>query len=53
MCERSFTYLIYSEYTEVGGDEELPLGKEFQDLVKCFLGKNKECKPAAKLIEQL
>lgn len=27
--------LLYSEYTKMDGDEELPLGKEFQDLSCC------------------
>ncbi|XP_070537450.1 LOW QUALITY PROTEIN: inositol 1,4,5-trisphosphate-gated calcium channel ITPR3-like [Ptychodera flava] len=27
------------EYTEMGGDEELPLGEEFQEHVKCFISK--------------
>ncbi|XP_070538210.1 inositol 1,4,5-trisphosphate-gated calcium channel ITPR3-like [Ptychodera flava] len=29
------------EYTEMGGDEELPLGEEFQDHVKCFIIQDK------------
>ncbi len=48
-----YSYSFGTEYSEVEGDEELPLGKEFQDLVKCVVGKDKEYKPAAKLIEQL
>ncbi|KAL4233979.1 hypothetical protein ACF0H5_005634 [Mactra antiquata] len=46
------------EYTTLGGDEELPLGEEFQELMECFVNAN-EKKPAKryewtnKLIEQL
>nr|XP_006825393.1 PREDICTED: inositol 1,4,5-trisphosphate receptor type 1-like [Saccoglossus kowalevskii] len=28
------------EYTEIGGDEELPLGEEFQEHVNCFIYKS-------------
>ncbi|XP_055955374.1 inositol 1,4,5-trisphosphate receptor type 1 [Patella vulgata] len=46
------------EYTIIAGDEELPLGDEFQSLVKCFVHSNekkpiKKVETAAKLIEQL
>jgi inositol 1,4,5-triphosphate receptor type 1 len=49
---------MYSEYTVLGGDEELPLGEEFQSLVKCFVNHNekktaKKYEWTAKLIEQL
>ncbi|BFZ19742.1 hypothetical protein BsWGS_22781 [Bradybaena similaris] len=45
-------------YTIIGGDEELPLGEEFQTLVRCFVDTHekkpeKRYLPAAKLIEQL
>lgn len=52
-------YLVnFPEYTVLGGDEELPLGEEFQALVKCFINPNekktaKKYEWAAKLIEQL
>ncbi|CAH1800294.1 unnamed protein product [Owenia fusiformis] len=49
------------EYTELGGDQQLPLGEEFQNLVKSFLSQDpkhhkhvkKKYAPAAKLIQQL
>ncbi|ESO91009.1 hypothetical protein LOTGIDRAFT_163525 [Lottia gigantea] len=46
------------EYTIIGGDEELPLGDEFQSLVKCFVNAHekkpaKKVESASKLIEQL
>lgn len=46
------------EYTDLGGDEELPLGEEFQSLVKCFIVQTerktiKRYEWTAKLIEQL
>ncbi|XP_021341779.1 inositol 1,4,5-trisphosphate receptor type 2-like [Mizuhopecten yessoensis] len=46
------------EYTELGGNEEIPLGEEFQSHVKCFIHANekkidKKYEPAAILIEQL
>ncbi|XP_055891550.1 inositol 1,4,5-trisphosphate receptor type 1-like isoform X4 [Biomphalaria glabrata] len=45
-------------YTVIDGDEELPLGEEFQSLVRCFVDfhekkPEKRFLPAAKLIEQL
>ncbi|KAK3610322.1 hypothetical protein CHS0354_029791 [Potamilus streckersoni] len=46
------------EYTEIGGDEELPMGEEFQSHIKCFLNSS-EKKPdkrvewTEKLITQL
>ena len=47
-----------SAYTEIGGDEELPLGEEFQEHLKRFLRPNekkisKRIELAKKLIEQL
>jgi len=30
-------YFCGSEYTEIGGDEELPLGDEFQEHLRRFL----------------
>ena len=50
--------LPVSDYTIIGGDEELPLGEEFQSLVRCFVTTqekkvDKRYGPAAKLIEQL
>ncbi|WAR13356.1 ITPR1-like protein, partial [Mya arenaria] len=46
------------EYTILGGDEELPLGEEFQSLVKCFINPNekkvvKKFEWTSKLIENL
>ncbi|KAL4233980.1 hypothetical protein ACF0H5_005635 [Mactra antiquata] len=46
------------EYTILGGDEELPLGEEFQSLVKCFILPSekkiiKKYEWTSKLIEQL
>ncbi|KAL4219957.1 hypothetical protein ACF0H5_020368 [Mactra antiquata] len=46
------------EYSEVGGDEELPLGAEFQAHINCFIdphGKNalEKYKMAEKLVRQL
>ncbi|XP_060552412.1 inositol 1,4,5-trisphosphate receptor type 2-like [Ruditapes philippinarum] len=51
-------YNLDREYTVLGGDEELPLGEEFQSLVKCFVNHNekktaKKYEWTAKLIEQL
>ncbi|XP_052817063.1 inositol 1,4,5-trisphosphate receptor type 3-like isoform X2 [Mya arenaria] len=46
------------EYTEMGSNEELPLGEEFQNLVKCFIDPkekktNKKYALTAKLLDQL
>ncbi|XP_071092410.1 inositol 1,4,5-trisphosphate-gated calcium channel ITPR3-like isoform X4 [Haliotis cracherodii] len=46
------------EYTILGGDEELPLGEEFQSLVRCFIASHekkpeKKFFPSGKLIEEL
>lgn len=48
----------FTEYTVLGGDEELPLGEEFQSLVKCFISPNekkvvKRYEWTGKLIENL
>ena len=45
---------MLAEYTEAG-DEELPLGQEFQQLVSCFLSHSERDKYAlaGKLVEQL
>lgn len=51
-------WLFPPEYTEIGSNEELPLGEEFQSLVKCFVD-NKEKKAnkryalTNKLLDQL
>lgn len=47
-----------AEYTEIGGDEELPLGKEFQEHIACFIDDEapdprQRYRRAAKLIQQL
>ena len=52
-----FSWLIFADYTEVGGNEELPLGKEFQEHMLVFVRENespnaKYCM-ARKLIDQL
>ncbi|KAK2148285.1 hypothetical protein LSH36_505g01003 [Paralvinella palmiformis] len=49
---------IEKEYTKIGGDEELPLGQEFQDHLKCFIKQReknikKKYQMAGKLIQQL
>ncbi|XP_062518427.1 inositol 1,4,5-trisphosphate receptor type 1-like isoform X2 [Corticium candelabrum] len=42
------------EYCECGGDEDLPLGKEFQDHVACFTNRSGGVEThGAKLVEQL
>ncbi|PAA53236.1 hypothetical protein BOX15_Mlig001198g2 [Macrostomum lignano] len=47
------------EYTEIGSDEELPLGKEFQNHVNCFIDADRPVSDplkfqlAGKLVEQL
>ncbi|XP_076470932.1 inositol 1,4,5-trisphosphate-gated calcium channel ITPR2-like isoform X2 [Babylonia areolata] len=45
-------------YTIIGSDEELPLGEEFQSMVRCFIDYHekkvdKRFLPASKLLEQL
>lgn len=57
-CCFNFYIHLYLEYTDLGGNEEIPLGEEFQSLVKRFVNHN-EKKPekryegACILIEQL
>nr|XP_022341731.1 inositol 1,4,5-trisphosphate receptor type 2-like isoform X4 [Crassostrea virginica] len=51
-------YKIKREYTAMGSNEELPLGEEFQSLLKCFIVHNekkaiKRFAPAKKLLQQL
>lgn len=48
----------FSVYSEVGGDEELPLGPEFQDHLRCFIDTSKKdpvqrYRMCEKLIRQL
>ena len=48
----------FSEFTELGSNEELPLGEEFQNLVKCFINSGekkltKKYELAGKLLDQL
>jgi inositol 1,4,5-triphosphate receptor type 1 len=38
--------LLPADYTEIGGDEELPLGEEFQNFIQCFI------KPHSKTLEE-
>ena len=52
------TVLVRSEYTELGGDEELPLGEEFQDHIKIFISPHRKkprdkYKLLGKLVQQL
>ncbi|KAL8600021.1 hypothetical protein ACOMHN_057790 [Nucella lapillus] len=47
-----------AEYSEMGGDEELPLGQEFQEHLKCFINErakkpNERYRMAEKLVKQL
>lgn len=51
---------IMAEYCEIGSDESLPLGEEFQEHIKCFIKTDKmvikitkEYELVAKIIEQL
>ena len=49
---------MHTEYTEMGSNEELPLGEEFQSLVRCFtdIHEKKPAKrylPGKKLLQQL
>ena len=51
-------HLMLTEYTEIGGDEALPLGEEFQELIRCFINTNekkvpKQYKLMGKIIAQL
>ncbi|XP_070173522.1 inositol 1,4,5-trisphosphate-gated calcium channel ITPR3-like [Littorina saxatilis] len=46
------------DYSELGGDEELPIGQEFQEHLKCFINKKsknaqKRYRMAQKLVKQL
>lgn len=48
----------FTEYSELGGDEELPLGHEFQEHLRCFIDSTKKdpikkFKLSEKLIKQL
>ena len=57
ICAISLFY-ISTEYTEIGGDEELPLGPEFQNHINCFIDQNKKnsrdkYKLTGKLVQQL
>ena len=50
--------MLCSEYTELGGDEELPLGEEFQDHIKIFISPHRKkprdkYKLLGKLVQQL
>ena len=50
--------LYATEYTQIGGDEALPLGEEFQEHIRCFVRSNekkviKQYRLADKIIEQL
>lgn len=51
-------YRRLSDYTAMGSNEELPLGEEFQSLLKCFVDHHekkamKRFAPAKKLLQQL
>lgn len=51
-------FIILAVYSEVGGDEELPLGPEFQDHLRCFVDNSKKdpverYRMSEKLIRQL
>ena len=50
--------VVCVEYTELGGDEELPLGAEFQDHIKIFVDPSKrkprdKYKLLGKVVQQL
>ena len=50
--------MFCSEYTELGGDEDLPLGAEFQEHMHCFVDRHaktpeEQYRQANKLIKQL
>ena len=50
--------MCFSEYTEIGGDEDLPLGEEFQEHLKIFLRPHEKRVPkrielTRKLVDQL
>ncbi len=51
-------FCSFSEYTKIGGDEELPLGEEFQEHLKRFLKPNEKKVPkrielVKKIVDQL
>ena len=51
-------FYFAAEYTQIGGDEALPLGEEFQELIRCFVQPgekkiHKQYQTAAKIIQQL
>ena len=51
-------HFMISEYTTIGGDEELPLGEEFQEHLKRFMKPgekriNNKIKLVRKLVDQL
>ena len=52
-------FFLATEYTEIGGDEELPLGSEFQKHMACFIDvsekkdANAKYALAEKLVQQL
>ena len=53
-----FVRVNVSAYTELGGDEELPLGEEFQELLKRFVRPHEKKVPkrielVRKLVDQL
>jgi len=50
--------IYYAAYTEIGGDEELPLGEEFQEHLKRFIKPSEKKIPkkfelVRKLVDQL
>ena len=50
--------VLLTDYTELGGDEELPLGAEFQEHIQCFVDPHaktaeEQYRQAGKLIKQL
>ena len=54
----TFMFSLLIEYTDIDGDEAIPLGKEFQQHVKSFMRQNesslkKKLAPLAKVVEQL
>ena len=49
---------VFTDYTEVGEDEDLPLGPEFQAYIQCFINTEEtqpeeRYRPASVLLEQL
>ena len=52
-----YLLLFYTEYTDVGGNEELPLGREFQEHMAVFIrdvaDPGQRYSLAKKLIDQL